>query len=213
MDKLVIFDLDGTLLNTIDDICDSLNLALVDAKLPTLTVEECKYVVGSGVDQIISRATKGLGDFDFVKEKYMQYYQELQNNKTKPYDGVVELINQIKQMGLKVAILSNKPHDDALRVVENYFGLILFDIVLGKKPENRIKPDIDGCLEILNTLKINKENVLYIGDTNVDMQTALNAGFTSVAVAWGFRKINELENYKYLIHEPLALLPIIEEWK
>jgi phosphoglycolate phosphatase len=213
MDKLVIFDLDGTLLNTIDDICDSLNLALADAGLTTSTVEECKYYVGSGVDQLISRAIKGSGDFNFVKEKYMQYYQELQNNKTRPYDGVVELINKIKQMGLKVAILSNKPHDDALRVVDNYFGLELFDLVLGKKPENRIKPDIDGCLEILDTLKINKQNVLYVGDTNVDMQTALNSGFTSVAVSWGFRKISELENYNYIINEALDLIQIIEEWK
>lgn len=209
MNKLVIFDLDGTLLNTIDDITDSLNLGLKDLGLNLVTVDECKYMVGSGVDNLISKALNGENHFDELKAKYMGYYEKLQRNKTKPYNHIPEVVKAIKHAGYKVAILSNKPHDDALRVVDYYFDKGLFDVVLGKKPNNRIKPDIDGCLEILNTLNFKKEDVIYIGDTNVDMQTAANAGFTSVAVSWGFRKAQELQNYHYIIDDPRQLLEIL----
>lgn len=209
MSKLAIFDLDGTLLNTIDDITDSMNLALQDSGLRTITVEECKYMVGSGVDNLVRKALNDQKYFNEVKTKYMEYYEKLQKNKTRPYDYIPEVIKAIKDKGIKIAILSNKPHDDAIRVVDYFFDKDLFDLVLGKKPANRIKPDIDGCLEILKTLSFNKENVLYIGDTNVDMQTAVNAGFISVAVAWGFRKADELKDYHYIIDDPRQLLDII----
>ena len=213
MGKLVIFDLDGTLLDTIDDITDSMNLALRDVGLHQLTVDECKYMVGSGADILVRKAIPDQKYFEVVKSKYMQYYEEFQRNKTKPYNHIIDVIKAINDKGIKIAILSNKPHDDAIRVVKHYFDMSLFALVMGKKPNNRIKPAIDGCLEILNNLAINKEDVLYVGDTNVDMETAKNAGFTSVAVTWGFRKREELKDYEYIIDEPLELLDIVEEWK
>ncbi|HHU56578.1 MAG TPA: HAD family hydrolase [Acholeplasmataceae bacterium] len=213
MIKLVIFDLDGTLLDTIEDITYSLNLALQDANLNPITVDECKYMVGSGVKVLIERAIPNEKYYAKVYDKYMYYYEKYQKNKTKPYPFIIDTLKAIKDENLKLAVLSNKPHDDALRVVDYYFGLDKFDLVLGKKENNRRKPHIDGCLEILDTLKINNNEVLYVGDTNIDMETANNAAFIAVAVSWGFRLASELKGYDYLIDNPKELLKIIEELK
>lgn len=212
MFELVIFDLDGTLLNTIDDICDSINLALVDNNLPPVTVDECKYMVGKGVKVLVEKAIKGCNEaFDGVMNKYMYYYELMQKNKTKPYDGIKDLLASIKAKKIKVAILSNKPHEDTLRVVDYYFGLERFDLVLGKKANNRPKPEIDGCIEIIDTLDIDKEKVLYVGDTAVDIETATKAQFTSIGVTWGFRLREELKEANYIIDEPKEIIKIIEE--
>lgn len=211
MIKLVIFDLDGTLLNTIDDITDSLNYALVDAGLPKITVDECKYMVGSGAITMVEKAIPDQKHFQKVFDDYMYYYERFQKNKTRPYPFIKEVLNALKEEKLKLAVLSNKPHPDAVRVVEYYFGTDTFDVVLGKKEENRKKPDIDGALEIIETLKMKSKNVLYIGDTNIDMETAKRAKFKSVAVTWGFRLKSELKDYDYLIDEPKEILNIIKE--
>ncbi|HEY8445225.1 MAG TPA: HAD family hydrolase, partial [Bacilli bacterium] len=126
---------------------------------------------------------------------------------------IIDTLKALKDEHLKLAVLSNKPHEDTLRVIEYYFGLDKFDIVMGKKPYNRSKPEIDGCLEILNALNIKPEEVLYVGDTDIDMQTAQNAKFTAVAVTWGFRLASELHGYHYIIDNPKDLLKIIEELK
>jgi phosphoglycolate phosphatase len=211
MFDLVIFDLDGTLLNTIDDICDSINLALQDNHLPTITVDECKYMVGKGVKVLIEKAIRGHNEaYDGVMNKYMYYYELMQKNKTKPYPGVKQLLADIKEKKIKIAVLSNKPHEDTLRVIDYYFGLDQFDMVLGKKANNRPKPEIDGCIEIINTLDV-KGQVLYVGDTGVDMETALKAKFVAVGVTWGFRLREELKDANYIIDEPHDIIKIIEE--
>ena len=211
MFELVIFDLDGTLLNTIDDICESLNLALSENNLPTVTINECKYMVGSGVKVLIEKAVKGHNEvYDEVMNKYLYHYELMQKNKTKPYEGINEVIEYLNNNNIKVAILSNKPHEDTLRVVDYYFGLDKFAYVLGKKATNRPKPEIDGCIEILEALDI-KGKVLYIGDTGVDMKTAITAKFVAVGVTWGFRLKSELSEANYIIDEPSAIISIIEE--
>lgn len=211
MYKLVVFDLDGTLLNTIDDICDSINIALKESNLELVTVEECKYMVGNGAKILVERAIRGKNEFfDKVFASYMFNYERLQKNKTRPYEGIIELISSLKAMNKQIAILSNKPHEDTLRVVDYYFGLSTFDCVLGNKPYNRPKPEIDGAIEIINTLGVNKDEVLYVGDTAVDVLTANRSGFTSVGVTWGFRKEDELKEANYIIHNPLDLLKILE---
>lgn len=210
MIKLVIFDLDGTLLNTISDITDSLNYALTDSGLPNITVDECKYMVGSGVRTLVEKAIPDQKHFQKVFDDYMYYYERFQKNKTMPYPFIIDVLKAIKDKNIKLAVLSNKPHLDAVRVVEYYFGLDTFDVVLGKKEENRKKPDIDGALEIIENLQINPKNVLYIGDTNIDMETAKRAKFKSVAVTWGFRLKKELKNYDYIIDEPMEILNIVK---
>ena len=177
MYELIIFDLDGTLLNTIDDICDSLNLALTENNLEPVTIDECKYMVGSGVKVLIEKAVKGNNEaFDGVMNKYLYYYELKQKDKTKPYEGIEAVINELNKQNKKIAILSNKPHEDTLRVVDYYFGLDKFTYVLGKKETNRPKPEIDGCIEILKAIDV-KGKVLYVGDTAVDMNTAIKANF------------------------------------
>ncbi len=211
MYKLVIFDLDGTLLNTIDDICDSINIALKENNLKTVTLEECKYMVGSGVTVLINKAIGSYTKmYDAVYNSYMKHYEVLQKNKTKPYDGIMELLLKLKEKNIKLAILSNKPHVDTLRVVNSYFGDCVFDLVMGKKPLNRPKPEIDGAIEITNQLNI-KDNILYVGDTAVDMATAKNSGFTSVGVTWGFRKKSEITPADYYIDHPSELLKFFED--
>ena len=211
MYELVIFDLDGTLLNTIDDICESINLALNENNLPTVTLDECKYMVGSGVKVLVEKAIRGNNDaFDDVMNKYLYYYELKQKNKTKPYDGIKELISALNARNIKIAILSNKPHEDTLRVVDYYFGLDNFTYVLGKKVNNRPKPEIDGCKEILNALSV-KGQVLYVGDTAIDVMTAITANFVAVGVTWGFRLKEELMAANYIIDEPKEILAIIED--
>lgn len=212
MYKLVIFDLDGTLLNTIEDICDSINIALKESNLELVTIEECKYMVGNGAKILVERAIREKTQFfDKVFSSYMFNYERLQKNKTRPYEKIMEVLDRLKELNIKSAILSNKPHEDTLRVVDYYFGLSKFDLVIGKKPNNRPKPEIDGAIEILNTLNMKSEDVLYVGDTSVDITTAIRSNFTSVGVTWGFRKESELTQANYIIHDPLDLLKIIEE--
>ena len=212
MYKLVIFDLDGTLLDTIEDICDSINIALKESNLELVTIEECKYMVGNGAKILVERAIREKTQFfDKVFSSYMFNYERLQKNKTRPYEKIMEVLDRLKELNIKSAILSNKPHEDTLRVVDYYFGLSKFDLVIGKKPNNRPKPEIDGAIEILNTLNMKSEDVLYVGDTSVDITTAIRSNFTSVGVTWGFRKESELTQANYIIHHPLDLLKIIEE--
>ena len=199
MKKLVIFDLDGTLLNTIDDITLSINLALNDMGFRDVTVDEAKYLVGSGVDILSKRTIKLLTNAEDetlvnkFKDLYQAYYTIHQKDSTKAYEGINEALKELKNLNIKIAVLSNKPHEDVLKVMAYYFKDIKFDYILGKIDKNRIKPDIDGVLMIEEKLNIkNKNDILYVGDSNVDVKTALNASLTPLACLWGFRKKEEL---------------------
>ena len=199
MKKLVIFDLDGTLLNTIDDITLSINLALNDMHLREVSTDEAKYLVGSGVDILSKRTIKlltGTEDEKLVnefKDLYQSYYTIHQKDSTKAYEGIVEMLKELRRLNIKIAVLSNKPHEDVLKVMAYYFKDINFDYILGKIDKNRIKPDIDGVLMIEEELNIKESNdILYVGDSNVDVKTALNAALVPLACLWGFRKREEL---------------------
>ncbi len=208
MYQLVIFDLDGTLLNTIEDITDSLNLALAEVGCPLVGQEACQYMVGQGVKVLIEKAVADSSKRDAVQARYMAHYALHQRDKTHPYYGICDAVKAIRELGVKTAVLSNKPHRDALSVVTSYFGNNLFDVVMGQKPHNRPKPALDGCYEIESELNIHN-HILFVGDTSVDMVTALNAGYDSVAVTWGFRKPEEITPYTYMIDEPHQLLKIV----
>jgi len=215
MKKLVIFDLDGTLLNTIEDITNSINVALQKNDLPFVTIEEAKYFVGSGVDILIERLLKHeLKDqYEFFKEKYYDnvkkdYLEDYAVNNailTKPYPGIPELIQKLRKKNIKVAVLSNKPHSDTIKVIQDYFGsLEFFDAVSGKKEYNRIKPYPDGANEIIRQLedrystRFKLADIMYVGDTNVDIETARNIGCESIACSWGFRKLEEIQEADYV---------------
>lgn len=217
MYKAIIFDLDGTLLNTIDDICDSLNIALIENGFLSYTVEETKTFVGSGVRIMVERALHGIEhqkeDEINVLNGYLREYTKRQAIKTKPYNGVIDVIKELKNKGLMIGLLSNKPHIDTLKVVDNYFGLELFDIVLGQRDGVPIKPHPDALFEIINGFKLDKKECLFVGDSDVDMQTAINAVVDKVAVLWGFRTKEIIAKYhpNYFIKYPFELIKIVEE--
>ena len=215
----VIFDLDGTLLNTIDDITDGLNQAAKDLGIPMFTSDEAKYLVGSGVDVLITNSLtkKGYSQqlFPLFKEKYLYYYGNCKANKTKPYDGILELLKKLKEKNIKIAVFSNKPDNDTQDVINTYFGKNFFDVVVGKRNGVNIKPSSEGALPILNNFSLPLEKIIYIGDTKIDMETAKNIGVDSIGVLWGFRTREELLNNgaKYIACNPFETLKIIEGGK
>ncbi|MDD3842067.1 MAG: HAD family hydrolase [Candidatus Izemoplasmatales bacterium] len=215
--KAIIFDLDGTLLDTIDDISDSMNLALQQNGLRTFSVEEYKYFVGSGVDELI-RNTISVQNADqslheSLKKCYLDNYARRQHIKTKPYPGIQELLKNLDDLGLIVNVLSNKPDHDTQTVINYYFPNIKFGRVYGKRPGYLVKPNPLAVNEMISELQISKTEVLYVGDTYTDMMTAKNAGLISIGVLWGFRKVTELQagDAKYIVTNPEEILAIVKE--
>ncbi|MDC7243083.1 MAG: HAD family hydrolase [Sphaerochaetaceae bacterium] len=214
--KGIIFDLDGTLLNTIEDIADSHNYALAKYNYKTYPVSRYKYFVGSGMDELIRRVMKeqNINEEHFfdLRAAYIEEYGKKQNSKTRPYPGIVSLLNQLTKAGYSVNILSNKPHFQTKPVVSNYFENVKFDLIYGKKPEFDIKPNPDSAWDLISKLKLKPNEILYVGDTATDILTAKNANFTSVGVLWGFRDEAELieAGADYIVTKPSDIFQILE---
>lgn len=212
--KAVIFDLDGTLLNTLSDLADSANHVLSELSLPTHEYESYKYFVGNGIPKLIERCLPA--DRQELHSKalsmFNEYYALHSKDKTAPYDGIKELLNSLSEKGLKLGVITNKAHGIAVKVVEEYFGKDIFGRIKGLDDSIKAKPDPSGALSVMESLGATPSEVLYIGDSGVDMQTAKNAGFTPLGVLWGFRKKDELiENgAKYIAQKPLDILKFIE---
>jgi phosphoglycolate phosphatase len=215
--KAVIFDLDGTLLDTIDDIADSMNAALAEHRLSPFDTEAYKVFVGSGVDILVDRVLIGQNDTQetkqSVKKAYLDHYRLWQNRLTKPYSGITVLLETLKSLRIAVCVLSNKPDFDTKAVIKSYFADYPFFTVSGQKPGYPVKPDPQSCLEIIATLNLPKAEILYVGDTGTDMETAVNSGLDAVGVLWGFRQKEELlkGGASYIIHHPSELISIIEK--
>lgn len=192
---LVIFDLDGTLLNTIDDLADGVNYAMREFSFPTHSVDKVKKMVGNGVRNLITRA---LPDdkkdmIDIVLPVFKEYYSAHSNDKTAPYAGIVELLQKIKANGMKTAILSNK-FDGAVKALsKEYFG-DLIDLPMGEGKGIKVKPDPEGMNFVLEYFDVNKSRCLYVGDSEVDVVTALGVDIDYAIVTWGFRDRDVLEN-------------------
>jgi len=195
--KAIIFDLDGTLLNTIDDIADSMNDVLGRHGLPPYPVEAYKLMVGDGAAILVLRATEGTETAGHLlrqmEEEFVAEYARRQADKTAPYPGIPELLEGLAARRVKMAVYSNKPHASAIGVVSQYFPGIKFDAVIGQRPGYPVKPDPGGALEILEIMSLPREEVLYIGDTATDMRTAAAAGLQAIGALWGFRGKAELE--------------------
>jgi phosphoglycolate phosphatase len=210
--KAIIFDLDGTLLDTIEDIADSMNHVLGKHGFPLHTIAEYKLFVGDGAANLVKRSVHGAktaNDTLFQLEKeYRAEYKKRQVSKTRPYDGIPELLSALTSHGIKKAVLSNKPHGSTEKVISYYFPGITFDAVIGQRSGHPIKPDPSSVLEILEILGVRNDEVLYVGDTGTDMLTARAAGLKAVGVLWGFREQAELaENGADLYaNHPMELL-------
>lgn len=210
MIKLVIFDLDGTLLNTIEDIAVSLNKALKNYNLPTHSLDAVLRMVGNGVDLLIQRAVKPYDDYFLdVKKFYLEDYNKNCDINTKPYKGIKELLQKLKDEGIKIAVLSNKPHIDTVTVINKYFNNT-FDYVIGKKDNNRIKPYSDGVNEVMKYFNIKNNNTMFIGDSEVDVATGKNAKMRTIAVTWGFREEDKLIGADFIVSNPNEIINIIE---
>lgn len=217
MKKAVIFDLDGTLTNTLKSLWKSTNMALATAGLPPHEIDSYKYFAGNGAKELIRKSLIADGDtelvhFDSVMEAYNRIFEEYCMYEVKPYDGIPELLKVLKEKGLHLAVNSNKPQPRTVDVVEEIFGKDTFDLLVGQCEERRRKPAPDGVNYILEQLHLNKEDVLYIGDTCTDMQTGKSAGVFTVGALWGFRDRQELvENHAdAIIEKPLELVQYID---
>lgn len=196
MYKGIIFDLDGTLLDTIEDLADACNYALKECNLKTHEVNAYKSFVGDGREKLIERIIpSGIEDkelFDKVLKIYDEYYTEHMMDKTKPFDGIDELILKLIEENKVIAVLSNKPHEFTYNIVKHYFG-DKFNFAYGHRQGYKTKPNPQAVLELIEEMGIKKEECIYVGDSNVDIQTAKNAEVKSIGVSYGFRGAEELK--------------------
>ena len=197
MTQLVIFDLDGTLLDTIEDLANSVNFALKKHGFPQHEVETYRRLVGNGVTKLIERALpdehKDRETIEGVKKDFILHYIPHSEECTRPYPGITEMLKQLNQRGLQLAVASNKVHVATERLVNYFFPDISFSVILGQRDGFPVKPDPSILQSIFELTSVPKEKVLYVGDSGVDVQTALNADVPFVAVLWGFRPKEELE--------------------
>ena len=201
MIKVCIFDLDGTLVRTQESIARPVNMTLEYFGLPAQRVEAFNYFAGDGLKNALKKALIASGDTDasHLEEGFPMcraWMQEDPCYHAEPYEHVVEALEELKSRGVRITVLSNKPHESAVSVVETIFGKGLFDHIQGQKDGVPIKPDPAGVYQILERFDADRSECLYFGDTNTDMLTAHNAGVTAVGVTWGFRPRSELEEYK-----------------
>ncbi len=210
--KAVLFDLDGTLLDTLEDIGGAMNHILEEKGLPTHEMDDYRYFVGEGAAILVKRAlpekNRNEETIGECLEAFKKYYASNWQVKTKPYEGVPEMLDALRARNYKLAILSNKPHEFTKLCAEELLPKWNFDLVFGMRDAVPPKPDPAGALEVAEGLKLLPSDFLYAGDTAIDMKTASAAGMFPLGVLWGFRTREELiENgAKALINHPLALL-------
>lgn len=199
MIKLVIFDLDGTLLDTLEDIADSCNHALNECGFPSRTLEEYRRFVGRGIMNLFRSALpEGHKDEDTVlkvKDAFVPYYNIHKDDKTRPYPGTEELLDALTANGIMLAVASNKYQEATEELVRKHFGRYDFPCVLGQREGKPIKPDAGIIIEAMEQCKAEPDEVVYCGDSDVDMLTGKNAGVKTIGVTWGFRTREELAAY------------------
>jgi phosphoglycolate phosphatase len=211
--QAVLFDLDGTLLDTVDDLADCMNAAVAAEGLPTAPVAAHKLMVGDGVANYVLRALpQGCrADKELigrVTSRYRELYSRNWAVKTRPYEGIVELLEALTRKRLRLAVLSNKPDDFTREMIRHFLGRFPFDAVRGAVQDVPLKPDPSAALAIAAEMGIGPGRFLYVGDTATDMKTALAAGMFAVGALWGFRTRQELQaaGAEAIIERPMQLL-------
>lgn len=210
--KLFIFDLDGTLLNTLEDLKNSLNYALEKSGYPTRSLDEVRRFVGNGIRKLMERGVPEGTDnqaLDRVHKDFTEHYAVHCADMTKPYDGIIELLHALRAAGCKTAVVSNKADYAVQELCRQYFDG-LFDFAVGERKGIQRKPAPDAVYEVLKQLNTEKSHAIYIGDSEVDIETARNAGMNSIIVDWGFRDREYLteKGAEIIVSKPKELLAV-----
>lgn len=212
----VIFDLDGTLLDTIEDMTDAVNSALEQRGFPTRSIEEIKRCVGEGPKVFAHGAlpaeVRQPEMIENLIKEYREEYAGRWTRKTRPYPGIVNLLKTLNDHSIPMSILSNKREEVVKKAVAHFLPGIAFEEIRGARPEVPLKPDTSAALQLAQCIGSGPEQVLFIGDTKTDMQTACSANMIGVGVLWGFRTADELRRYgaKHLIADPLEILKLLQ---
>ena len=209
MIKAVIFDLDGTLLNTLEDLKEATNFALCKFGYPERTLNEVRCFVGNGVKKLIERAVpENCKNIDECLEIFKKNYSENMCNHTKPYDGILKILEELHKDGVKIGVVSNKFDSAVKDLCKKYFG-DLIDCAIGQNDDVPKKPAPNGVLKAMKELGADKNSTIYAGDSDVDVQTAKNAQLPCIGVTWGFRTIEYLKGADFIANQPEDIIKII----
>lgn len=213
--KAVLFDMDGTLVNSVDDVADSMNLVLAKNNLLIHPTSEYIQWIGDGMENLVfSALPTNHRDDSFVKKCVADMkanYDKMWMNKTHLYAGIAELLSALREFKIKLAVLSNKPHRYTQIIADKLLSEWDFDAVMGLNDGIPRKPDPTSAIEIANQINLNPKHFLYVGDTPTDIKTANNAGMYPVGVSWGYRSIDSLieSGAQKIIHNPNELLSLL----
>lgn len=209
MIKAVVFDLDGTLLNTLDDLKESTNFALRKFNYPERTLEEVRCFVGNGVRKLIERAVpEDCKNIDECLEVFKNNYSENMYNHTQAYNGILKILEELHKDKVKIGVVSNKFDSAVKDLCKKYFG-DLVDTAIGQNDDVPKKPAPDGVLKAMKILGSDKNSTIYAGDSDVDIQTAKNAGLKCIGVTWGFRTKDYLKGADFIVDSPDEILKIV----
>ncbi len=212
--KACIFDLDGTILDTLQDLANSVNYALREKGYPCRSVEEVRSFVGNGIPMLIKRAVPdgtAATDSEEVLSVFKKHYSQHLNDNTKPYDGIKEILHTINENGVKTAVVTNKAHDAANELTNHFFGNLI-DITIGQKDGVPTKPDPSSLNCVLEELNISNTDAVFIGDSDVDVKTAHNGGLKCIGVTWGFRNRENLlsAGADFIADKPEEIIRILD---
>lgn len=213
--KAIIFDLDGTLLDTLQDIANAGNAVLIKNGFPTHPVDDYRRFVGSGIEILMKRAlprnNQNSETVIRLAEEFRKEYDQHWNVTTKPYPGISKMLDELQARHLKLAVLSNKPHDFTLRCVDAFFSNWAFDPIMGYNDSIPPKPDPTGAKQITDNWHLNHTQILFLGDSGIDMKTARAAGIVPVGALWGFRSGEELQQdgAMVLLKRPQDILTLL----
>lgn len=214
--KTLIFDLDGTLIDSIQDIALCMNKVLESLNLPIYKIEDYKYFVGGGIDILIENALKNEGKNikEEATKRFKKEYDEKLHFNTKPYEGIYEMLDELKNLDCNLAVLSNKPHNLTVSYVEHFFKAYNFKEIHGQKDKIAKKPNPQAAINIANTFNVPCEEIYFVGDTKIDMQTAKNAKMKAIGVLWGFRDEKELKDFgaDFIARKPLDIIKYLKDY-